>query len=60
MLNIKQEEFDCPEISFVSGLTEHATDNARAILSYGINDCTSRVVLIDKSEISRYLFNGLE
>jgi hypothetical protein len=47
---------DCPFINFVSGMTLKADDPSTAIIAYGINDCTSRMVEIDVSEIKRLLF----
>jgi hypothetical protein len=45
------EDLDCPKITFASGLTEHAFLSDRAILSYGINDCTGRIMVVDKKEL---------
>jgi len=47
----------CPFITFISGIVESATNPNKVILAYGINDCTSRFVQIDKSEIVRMLFH---
>jgi hypothetical protein len=54
---IMGEEENCPQISFVSGMTEKAGDDSKVILGYGINDCVPRFVEVDKSEIARLLFN---
>jgi hypothetical protein len=55
------EDFDdCPAISFASGMTLKADDPSTAIVAYGINDCTSRMVEIDVSEIKRLLFGRKE
>jgi hypothetical protein len=51
---------DCPSINFVSGMTLKADDPSTAIIAYGINDCTSRMVEIDVSEIKRLLFGRIE
>jgi hypothetical protein len=48
---------ECPQITSISGITETAHDSSKVILSYGINDCVSRFVEIDKSEIVRLLFH---
>ena len=53
------QTFDCPRITFVSGITEHATDSNKAIISYGINDCTSRIMVVSKSDLARLLFEGM-
>jgi hypothetical protein len=47
---------ECPHITFVTSIIEAAGDPSKMILSYGLNDCTARVVEIDKSEITRILF----
>jgi hypothetical protein len=47
---------ECPHITFVASIIEAAGDPSKIILSYGLNDCTARIVEIDKSEITRILF----
>ena len=60
-LNLKRRFFDCPQISFVSSIIDHGTDPMhKVIISYGINDCTPRMVVIDKVEIAKLLFYGLD
>jgi hypothetical protein len=54
---ILKEEENCPQITFISGMTEKAGDDSKVILGYGINDCVPRFVEIGKSEIRRLLFN---
>jgi hypothetical protein len=54
---IMGEKENCPQVGFVSGITEKAGDDSKVIIGYGINDCVPRVVEIDKSEIVRLLFN---
>jgi hypothetical protein len=51
------EKENCPFITFVSGITEKAGDSSKIILGYGINDCISRFVEVDKSELVRLLFH---
>jgi hypothetical protein len=51
------EPENCPFITFVSGITEKAEDPSKVIISYGINDCISRFVEVDKSELVRLLFH---
>ena len=50
------ETLDCPAIHFVSGMSEDAKDQSKVIIAYGVNDCTPRMVKLDKSEIVRMLF----
>jgi hypothetical protein len=54
---IMGEPENCPFITFVSGITEKAGDAAKVIIAYGINDCISRLVEVDKSELVRLLFH---
>ena len=49
-------EFDCPRIHFVSGMTLHAHDPSQAILAYGVNDCLSRFVSVQVSDLSFDVF----
>jgi hypothetical protein len=51
---------DCPAVNYVSGMTLKADDPSTAIIAYGINDCTSRMIEIDVSEIKRLLFGLIE
>lgn len=51
------EPESCPVVTFVSGITEKAGDPSKVIFGYGINDCTSRFVEVDKSELVRLLFH---
>lgn len=47
----------CPRIQFVMSMIEKGTDSSRVLISYGVNDCYSRILEIGKSEINRMLFN---
>jgi len=53
---IFDEPYNCPHISFVPGIIDVAGDSSKVLVSYGLNDCTARIVEIDKSEIIRLLF----
>jgi len=48
--------FDCPQISFVSSFTEKAADSSKTVIGYGLNDCTGRLVEVEKEEIVRLLY----
>lgn len=54
---IMREPENCPFITFVSGITEKVGDPSKLIIGYGINDCVSRFVEVDKSELVRLLFH---
>jgi hypothetical protein len=51
---------NCPRIHFVSGMVEKADDPTKLIVTYGINDCVPRMVVIDKSDVQRMLFAPYE
>lgn len=55
-INKNGKTYQCPAISFVTSLSEHATNSSLAIISYGINDCYPRMVLVEKAELTRMLF----
>ncbi|KAL7541302.1 hypothetical protein ACHAXR_010795 [Thalassiosira sp. AJA248-18] len=48
-LKIRDEEFDCPRIHFVTGVAEKMGDNETVIVSYGVNDCYPRMIEVTKS-----------
>jgi len=48
------EDLECPKIAFASGITDLGDD--RALISYGINDCSSRIILVRKSDLVSMLF----
>ena len=47
---------ECPEIHFIVGMTEKAKDPTKLILSYGLSDCTSWFIEVDKQEVVELLF----
>jgi hypothetical protein len=59
-LKLVENFVDCPSINFVSGMTLKADDPSTIIIAYGINDCSSRMVEIDVSEIKRLLIGRKE
>ena len=48
----------CPSIHFPSTFSEVVGDPNRAIIGYGINDCTHNLIVVEKEEISRRLMKG--
>jgi hypothetical protein len=54
--NVLGHSNECPAITFAPTMIEAADDPSKFILTYGLNDCTARIVEIDKSEITRILF----
>mmetsp|Transcript_3526 Transcript_3526/g.8994 ORF Transcript_3526/g.8994 Transcript_3526/m.8994 type:complete len:836 (-) Transcript_3526:1456-3963(-) len=56
-LSQHNETFSCPQIHFVSSFIEKVGDASTSIIGYGINDCTPRLVEVEKTEIARLLFS---
>ena len=50
------ENFDCPQMSFVNSFIEKADDSSKTAIGYGLNDCTGRLVEVDKKDIVRLLY----
>lgn len=56
-LSQHNETFACPQIHFVSSFIEKIGDSSTTVIGYGINDCTPRIVEVEKKEIARLLFS---
>ena len=53
--------YDCPHVTFPSGITEFQRDKEFVVISYGISDCYARSIVVSKSRIREYLdVNGTE
>jgi hypothetical protein len=50
------EWINCPKIHFISGITEKVGDDSKVILAYGVSDCLSRFVEVDKAAIAKMLW----
>ncbi len=48
--------FDCPQMHYISTFIEKAGDPTSTVIGYGLNDCTPRLVEVEKKEITRLLF----
>lgn len=57
-LEINGISYSCPNIHFVSGMSEKADDTSKAIIGMGINDCVSNFIELDKRNIGEQLFRG--
>jgi len=51
-----KKEFHCPRIHYVSGIVEKVGDPSKLILAYGVDDCISRMVEINKIDFVEHLF----
>jgi hypothetical protein len=54
-LIVGNETYDCPHVTFASGLVDYQADTNYAVLSYGVNDCYSRSIVISKKRIVAFL-----
>ncbi len=50
------ENFDCPQMSFINSFIEKADDSSKTVIGYGLNDCTGRLVEVDKKDIVMLLY----
>lgn len=51
------DELECPKISFATGLTDMG--DGKVAISYGINDCTGRMMVVNKSGIAKMLIEPM-
>ena len=54
-LMIKDKVYQCPRITFISGMTE-TLSNDHVIIAYGVNDCIPVMVKVEKQELAQRLF----
>jgi hypothetical protein len=55
-LEIAGTTYNCPAIHFVSGMAYDANDPTKLIISYGVSDCTSWFIEVEKEDVVRMLF----
>jgi len=56
---IGRSDYDCPEVTFASGITNlvgHGDDYV--VVSYGVDDCYSRSIVVRKARIEMLLLAG--
>ncbi|KAL7533111.1 hypothetical protein ACHAXR_005048 [Thalassiosira sp. AJA248-18] len=56
MLQQNNMTFECPQMHFVSSFIEKVADSSKTVIGYGLNDCTGRLVEVEKREIVRLLY----
>ena len=54
-LNVTNALYDCPHVTFASGLVEYQADANYVVISYGISDCYSRSIVVSKDRIREFL-----
>lgn len=55
-LRQNNETFACSQIHYISTLVDKVDDPTAAVVGYGLNDCTSRLVEVAKEDIAALLF----
>jgi hypothetical protein len=56
---VGRKVYKCPRIHFVAGMVDKVDDPTRKlVISYGVNDCFSRFIIIDKTDVVRMLFSN--
>jgi hypothetical protein len=55
LLQQNSQVYNCPEVTFLSGISTYQKDRTLAIISYGINDCISRSIIVPKRVILKLL-----
>lgn len=50
--------YDCPHVTFASGITEYQKDKEYVIISYGVSDCYSRSIVVPKRRIIELLIGS--
>eukprot|EP00594_Rhizosolenia_setigera_P015639 CAMPEP_0178963536 /NCGR_PEP_ID=MMETSP0789-20121207/15091_1 /TAXON_ID=3005 /ORGANISM="Rhizosolenia setigera, Strain CCMP 1694" /LENGTH=234 /DNA_ID=CAMNT_0020648041 /DNA_START=189 /DNA_END=893 /DNA_ORIENTATION=+ len=53
---IMNQTYSCPVITFATGMTEMIGDEKNVIITYGVNDCYSRSIVVPKKKIEMLLF----
>ena len=48
--------FRCPKIHFVMSMVDNVANNSQVIISYGVSDCTSRFIMVNKVDIQAMLW----
>ncbi len=51
-MDVKGERYDCPKVTFVTGITDMIHDRDSFVISYGVKDCYSRSIIVPKKKIS--------
>ena len=54
-LSVGNETYNCPGITFPSGIAVYQANPDYAIISYGVNDCFSRSMVVPKTVIKEFL-----
>ncbi len=50
-MHVLNETYSCPQMTFVSSFMEKVDDPNILVISYGVNDCFSRSILVPKEKI---------
>lgn len=50
------DEYECPRIHFIGGMLVKADEPDKLVLTYGVNDCYSRVAVLSMADVISMLF----
>jgi len=56
--DVFKHKYKCPKISFISGMIEMVGNPNMVIISYGVNDCYSRIIFVPKKKIKMVLLGS--
>ena len=56
--NHNASAMNCPRIHFVGGMVDkYGAEDSTVVISYGINDCLSRIIEVKKADIAKLLWD---
>jgi hypothetical protein len=53
---MSEDTFDCPRIHFVMSMIDNVADDSQVVISYGVSDCNSRFITVNKVDIQAMLW----
>mmetsp|Transcript_5615 Transcript_5615/g.8523 ORF Transcript_5615/g.8523 Transcript_5615/m.8523 type:complete len:714 (-) Transcript_5615:635-2776(-) len=57
---VKGETYNCPKVTFASGINEMIDSRSNIIISYGVGDCYSRSIVVSKKKIEILLSGKMD
>ena len=59
-MNVKGETYNCPKVTFATGINEMLDSRSNIIISYGVGDCYSRSIVVSKQKIQILLSGKMD
>ena len=56
IMEMGNHTFNCPRIHFIMSIIDNHVNKSQVIISYGVSDCTSRFVMVNKVDIQAMLW----